>query len=79
MLAPQALVLVNSFEEEAVSVAGVPPYVAVGAALMRFFWSFGAVRYATFGADDVALISGILGLSCVLGMCLIARTRSTND
>jgi hypothetical protein len=59
--------------------AGLPPYVAVGAALMGFFWSFGVIRYATMGADDVALISGILGLWCALGMCLIARRRSTDD
>ncbi len=58
--------------------AGLPPYVAIGSALMGFFWSVGAVRCATFGVDDVALISGILGLWCALGMCLIARTRGTN-
>jgi hypothetical protein len=57
--------------------AGLPPYVTIGAGLMGFFWSAGAVRYVTSGADDLALISGLLGLSCVLSMCLIARWRST--
>ncbi len=73
-----ALAIVGLFREASHFMAGLPRYVTIGAGLMGFFWSAATVRYVTYGGDDVALISGLLGLSCVLSMCLIARWRSSD-
>lgn len=56
--------------------AGLPRYVTIGAGLMGFFWSAGAVRCVISGVDEAAVVSGLLGLASVLSMCLIARWRS---